>query len=366
MYLASREAARRGRPDIAVDILSAQPSVRAYVRSPAAPHGFQLSPKDPANPYPKGTRFAAIVDYGPEGNEMLFYVVPVSAIKQVLAQGKTNAKPRPVTPGSHHGYYAPEKYFTKYLNAWELVPTGAQTTGGNYTMYIGDVLVDDSDIREALGWLNDNMDSGHATFTSAMKALNNPLAKWSAGTIYKGLRQNADKRDIRAYLWEMLAESEVVAAAESAGTVTGGQGFAVNQADKVAVENRAMAAAREYYAGKGWQETDKDACKHNPFDLILTRDGEVMHAEVKGLQQPFKGTVDPRIAVNLSANEVAHARQCTAKPPCQSMELFILTDVIITRDGTESTGSGGEAHIRDFSNLDDEHLKPITYRYTTS
>jgi hypothetical protein len=90
-----------------------------------------------------------------------------------------------------------------------------------------------------------------------------------------------------------------------------------------------------------------------------------MHAAVKGMQQSFKGTVDPRITVNLTPNEVAHARQCEIKPPCQSIELFILTDVEITRDGTESIGSGGEAYIRDFSNLDDEHLKPITYRYTS-
>lgn len=358
VLLAMEEAVRRGRPDIAADILSAHPTVRAYVRAPSSPLGMQRKPWN--GPFPKGTKYIVIVNFEPLEDGKSFYVIPVTTFMRVL---KRNHVPRvrPVNPESHHTYIVPEKLFPEYLNAWHLVPQ----TGGNHTVHIGDVLVDHDEIRAALGWLNDNMDSGHATFTSAMQALGNPLAKWSAGTVYKGLGERPDKVSIRAYLWEMLAESEVIEAAESAGAVSGGQGFAINQADKVAVENRAMAAAREYYAGEGWQEADKDAYKHNPFDLILTRDGEVMHAEVKGMQQSFKGTVDPRIAVNLSANEVAHARQCEANPPCQSMELFILTDVEITRDGTESIGSGGEAYIRNFSNLDDEHLKPITYRFTT-
>ena len=40
--LALREAVRQGRPDIAVNILSAKPSVRAYVRSPNSPLGVQI------------------------------------------------------------------------------------------------------------------------------------------------------------------------------------------------------------------------------------------------------------------------------------------------------------------------------------
>jgi hypothetical protein len=39
---AMKEAVRQGRPDIAVDILSEHPSVRAYIRSPSAKPGWQF------------------------------------------------------------------------------------------------------------------------------------------------------------------------------------------------------------------------------------------------------------------------------------------------------------------------------------
>jgi hypothetical protein len=233
---------------------------------------------------------------------------------------------------------------------------------------IGDELVTSNDIREALDWLDAHMGSQHDTFTSAMQALKNPLAKWSAGRTYKGLRKNADKSDIRAFLWGKLAEFEIVTAIESAGVVavSSGQGFAIDQKEKVAVENRAMAAARIYYEGEGWHEdaAEKDAYKRNPFDLILNRDGEVKHVEVKGTRQKFEGIAKPEITVFLTANEVEHARHCQAHVSCQSTELFILTDVEITRDGaSEPIGTGGEAHVRDLSNLNEEHLKPIAFKY---
>jgi Domain of unknown function (DUF3883) len=235
-------------------------------------------------------------------------------------------------------------------------------------IHIGDELVTSNDIREALDWLDAHMGSQHDTFTNAMQALKNPLAKWSEGRRYKGLRKNADKSDIRAFLWGRLAEFEVVTAIKSAGVVaaSSGQGFAIDQKEKVAVENRAMAAARIHYEGEGWQEdaAQKDAYKRNPFDLILNRDGEVKHVEVKGTRQKFEGIAKPEIAVFLTANEVEHARHCQAHVPCQSTELFIFTDVEITRDEAgEPIGAGGEPHLSDLSNLNEKHLKPIAFRY---
>lgn len=46
VLLAMEEAVRRGRPDIAADILSAHPAVRAYVRAPSSPLGMQRKPWD--------------------------------------------------------------------------------------------------------------------------------------------------------------------------------------------------------------------------------------------------------------------------------------------------------------------------------
>jgi Domain of unknown function (DUF3883) len=240
---------------------------------------------------------------------------------------------------------------------------------GNGYMRIGDELVTSGDVREAIDWLDRNMDSEHDTFTGEMKRLKNPLSKWSAGRVYKDLQKNANKVKIRAFLWEKLGEFEAVAGIRSAGVVaTGsGQGFAVDQKDKVAVEMRAMEAARAHYQDKGWceDESQKDAYKHQPFDLVLNKDGQVKHVEVKGTQQKFNGIAKPEIAIFLTANEVDHARKCKVDVPCHSVELFILTDVEMGKNQAgEPLGTGGNAHVRDFSKLNDERrLKPIAFRY---
>jgi hypothetical protein len=120
VLLAMEEAVRRGRPDIAVDMLSTKPTVRAYVRSPASPLGIQLHTRQP---FPVGTKTAIILDYGPKGSKQIqFYVVPVTAVEMVIARAKKTASPRPVNPDSDHCYMAPEKLFAKYLNGWGRVP----------------------------------------------------------------------------------------------------------------------------------------------------------------------------------------------------------------------------------------------------
>jgi len=118
--LALKEAVRRGRPDIAMDILSDRPTVRAYVRSPNSPLGMQIS--DTTRPFPEGTKYIVIVDFGPEGNQKQFYVLPARTFKSVMDRAQTH-EPRPVNPDSNHCYIAPEKHFgKKYLGTWGLVP----------------------------------------------------------------------------------------------------------------------------------------------------------------------------------------------------------------------------------------------------
>jgi Domain of unknown function (DUF3883) len=234
---------------------------------------------------------------------------------------------------------------------------------------IGDKPVATGHVREALVWLDGHMDSGHGTFTTGMKGLKNPLSKWSAGRMYQDLKYGANRSEIRSFLWGKLAEFEALTAIELAGAVGagGGQGFAIDQKEKVAVEQRAMAAAREYYEGTGWYEdkSQKDAHKYHPFDLALNKDGQVMHVEVKGTRQKFVGVAEPEITVFLTANEVAHARDCGAAVPCHSTELFILTDVEIETNQTgEKFGVGGIPHPRDFSKLSDPYrLQAFAFRY---
>jgi hypothetical protein len=66
VLLAMEEAVRRGRPDIAADILSAHPTVRAYVRAPSSPLGMQRKPWD--GPFPKATKYIVIVNFEPLGD----------------------------------------------------------------------------------------------------------------------------------------------------------------------------------------------------------------------------------------------------------------------------------------------------------
>ena len=124
---AMKEAVRLGRPDIAVDILSDHPSVRAYIRSPNSKPGVQV---DWTKPFPEGTKYIVYVDtYGGPGQTKppVFYVIPATAFKAIVKKvsgvdknGKLR-RPRPVNPGSHHCCILPEDV-VKYLGSWELVP----------------------------------------------------------------------------------------------------------------------------------------------------------------------------------------------------------------------------------------------------
>jgi hypothetical protein len=50
---------------------------------------------------------------------------------------------------------------------------------------------------------------------------------------------------------------------------------------------RAMEAARIHYIDPGWagDPAGAECCKHESFDLLLRRGGEVKHVEVKGTTQ---------------------------------------------------------------------------------
>jgi Domain of unknown function (DUF3883) len=127
-----------------------------------------------------------------------------------------------------------------------------------------------------------------------------------------------------------------------------GQGFQVDQAVKLAVENRAMRAASEFY-GRDWDVEDVHG--NQSYDLICRHDGEVKHVEVKG-------TTTSGAEVILTLNEVKHARAY----PCTA--LFILSNITIERseNGTV-TATGGDKHVYDPWLMDDGTLVPLGFRY---
>jgi hypothetical protein len=240
---------------------------------------------------------------------------------------------------------------------------------------VGGTCVTVSDVIEAIAWLEANMGT-RFTFTQGMKGLSNPLAAWSANRGYIGLKKNPHSSTIPAkgkildYLRLSLTSAAAIQAAQTAALAASkagaGQGFSVDPAEKTAVEMRAMEAARSHYAGLGWTEdpADAEAYKHESFDLVLHRDGEVKDVEVKGTTQTT-GLPDSGIQVFLTPNEVAHARgQCKAVVTCHSVALFILTDVKITPDTDGAPAAvGGTPRVYDPWNLADGTLEPTAYSY---
>jgi Domain of unknown function (DUF3883) len=116
----------------------------------------------------------------------------------------------------------------------------------------------------------------------------------------------------------------------------------------------------------GWVEdhADADAYKHESFDLVLRRDGQVKHVEVKGTTQTPKEGPGAGIGVFLTRNEVDHARgQCKAAVKCQSNALFILSGVKLTATPNgPPTAAGGSPLVRDPWELDAGALEPAVYR----
>lgn len=241
---------------------------------------------------------------------------------------------------------------------------------------VGDIFVTASDIAEAITWLATHMGT-QFTFTQGMQGLSNPLAAWSAKRGYKGLKKHPGnstvpaKEKILDYLSLILVAADpsraMEAAAWTASDTPAGQGLSANPAERVAVEMRAMAAARSYFAGLGWLEdqADADAYKHESFDLVLRRGGEVKHVEVKGTTQITKGSPDAGIRVFLTRNEVDHAHgHCKAAMKCQSIALFILFGIKLTAAPNEPpSATGGSRLVRDPWILGHGTLEPAAYRY---
>jgi hypothetical protein len=142
---------------------------------------------------------------------------------------------------------------------------------------------------------------------------------------------------------------EAVAHAAGKPTHRGqGQGFQVDQAVKVAVEDRAMRAASEFY-GKDWDVEDVHG--NQSYDLICRHDGEVKHVEVKG-------TTTSGTEVILTLNEVKHARVYP------NTALFVLSNITIERleNGTV-TATGGDEHVYDPWLIGNGTLVPLGFRY---
>lgn len=139
-----------------------------------------------------------------------------------------------------------------------------------------------------------------------------------------------------------------LAAGPARGTTSRGQGFALDQHTKVAVEAHAMNLARDHYAALG---TVVDTALRRSWDYEVTIADTCWHVEVKG-------TTGDADEVLLTPNEVAHAKTYP------HVALFIVGNITVAHgDSDERVTSGGTTTLLHPWSIDDGLLQPLGYKY---
>jgi hypothetical protein len=139
-----------------------------------------------------------------------------------------------------------------------------------------------------------------------------------------------------------------VALAELAGRRAQGQGFGLSPDERKAVEARAMEVAAKYYEDEGW--IVEDVHKTRSYDLIIQRNGEEVHVEVKG-------TTGLGQKILLPKNEVAHARR---QHP--NTALFVVHGIKLD-GGNPPIATGGTVWLLCPWDVDQGQLEPLAYSY---
>lgn len=127
----------------------------------------------------------------------------------------------------------------------------------------------------------------------------------------------------------------------------GGQGRSSNRALNVAVELRAMRVVSDHYSD-AWEVTDVSA--FSSFDLLLARDDEEVHVEVKG-------TTTAGTTVSLPHTEVRHAEEF---PHCV---LAVVSGISVSDGANGPVASGGSLTLYDPWKIETERLFATQYRY---
>ena len=127
---------------------------------------------------------------------------------------------------------------------------------------------------------------------------------------------------------------------------SGGQGYARDQAAKVATELLAMKTAINFYQGLGYEVVDTSS--NESFDLLFAKGSEVLKVEVKGTASLGK-------QVLVTANEVKEARMSGVKT-----DLFILHSIKVV----DSKATGGAINRVECWNPSDESLVPTMFKHS--
>ena len=127
-----------------------------------------------------------------------------------------------------------------------------------------------------------------------------------------------------------------------------GQGFAVDERAKVAIEAYAMNAALAYYENLG---DVVDTSRKQSYDYAVNIDGQLWHIEVKGT------TGDPA-EVLLTPNEVTHASNYP------HTALYLLSNIVVAKEaGGVLRTTGGTVTVLHPWTLDRDRLTPLGYKY---
>lgn len=119
-----------------------------------------------------------------------------------------------------------------------------------------------------------------------------------------------------------------------------------------AVEHRAMAAADHHFRRSGWCTKDVSLSKIG-YDIRCRKGSKELHVEVKGVSGDGS-------TVNLTRNEVDHARKCNNIPV-----LYVLSEVDVEyRCGGTPIASGGNERVYCPWDVDqDGNLEAMNYSY---
>ncbi|GAA0996262.1 hypothetical protein GCM10009555_091820 [Acrocarpospora macrocephala] len=125
-----------------------------------------------------------------------------------------------------------------------------------------------------------------------------------------------------------------------------GAGRQIDPRKREAIERHAVELATEYYERAGW--TVEEVGK--PYDLRLTMPGVERRVEVKG-------TTGAPTSVELTFNEVQHAREFPA------VDLFVVSDITVAGATPALTTSGGIVTLVPDWEPADEDLRPTRFEY---
>jgi hypothetical protein len=127
-----------------------------------------------------------------------------------------------------------------------------------------------------------------------------------------------------------------------------GQGFRVWAKERLAVEERAMRLAGELLRSEGWSIADRSS--HESYDLLCSREGRQVYAEVKGTSGG-----DNQIIITF--REVEFAREHR-----QDMLLVVVSGIEIRRDENGNVSAhGGRPSLHWGWAPEESQLRPLAY-----